>query len=549
MRVRLALILLFLTPVERPLAAPFAGRPEAGMGAGARTLLLYANSYPAYTLADGLESLKLRLQRVSTRVESVAVSNAASNQVAGADYLVVYCPQCFPELPRAVLQWIVESKRPLLWIGFGADQLAERAPFKGQFEVSAFAAGSAVTNVSYQGRDWAVTIDPWIPASLVNRSDCREVISRRDQVDPREAARPICWTIGPATFFLAEPSTGTVGFLFEDLLLDFYKAKDVPPRRVFVRIEDYHCRGNHHAFRRMVDYLYARRHPFMVGVIPTYRDPVSGEVLESDSQPEFIEALRYAQRRGGRLVLRGLAQAEDTAAAGAEALWNVELDRPPGADSVPEFRRRLQDATRALLRHELLPLAWETPQYAASMSAYPEIARVFSTAVERVQLSDATGLARADVGGLTVDRFGRLIVPENLGYVPSASDGAGETIEARARLLTQLRGTVSGCFIHAYQPIEKLMALVETLESFHLPFLDLAELDNRVETPEAVLLTGEAQATVPLRNASVRWTAYNRDGRLLAQKEEPAPTSGERTFKRTGSSDCEVFQIVENQNK
>jgi hypothetical protein len=251
--------------------------------------------------------------------------------------------------------------------------------------------------------------------------------------------------------------------------------------------------------------------------------------------------LRYAQERGGRLVVSGCP--EDGKSKGP-GLWDLELDRPPAGETAEALRHRLQQGARAMLRQGLLALAWETPHYAASSGVYPEIARIFSTAVERVQLSDATRLANADIGGLTSDRYGRLVVPENLGYIP-AGPADYDAILTRARMLTQLKGTVSGCFIHAYQPIEKLAALVEKLETLRVPFLDLAELDNRVELPDTLLFTGSAQTALTLRNAAVRWKAYDRAGRLLAEQPEPTASSGERIFKRSGAGEYEVFEIGE----
>jgi hypothetical protein len=542
-RARGATVLVALLLAASRAAAQSPARPVAGKGADSTTLLLYANARPAYALADGLEALKLRLQRVATRLGTIAFSNATPARIEGADYLVVYCPQYFPELPTDVLHFIAETKKPLLWVGFGADQIAECAPFKGRFETSAFPAANAATNIYYQGRDWSVTIDLWIPATLATNTDSRVVMSCPDPAQQQQQMpRPLCWKTGPATFFMAEPSAGPLGFLFEDLLLDFYDARDVPPRRVFVRIDDYHCRGNHRAFRRMVDYLFSRGHSFMVGVIPTYNDFATGEILDLDSQPEFVESLRYAQQRGGRLIISGYPHENGP---GKQELWDFELDRPLTGETSETLRLRLQKGARAMLREGLLALAWETPHYAASSGVYPEIARVFSTAVERVQLSDATRLANADIGGLTADRFGRLIVPENLGYALAAPADFYDAIVARARILTQLGGTVAGCFIHAYQPVEKLTALVEALETFRVPFLDIADLDNRVELPDALLFTGKAQTTVTLTNAAVRWKAYDRAGRLLAERQESAASSGERTFKRSGAGDCELFEIGE----
>ena len=523
-------------------AAQSTARPVAGKGAQANTLLVYANARRAYSLVDGLESLKLRLERVATHLDCVALSNAVPERIWGADYVVVYCPQICSELPKDFLRRIAGTNRPVLWVGFGADQLEQWVPFKEQFEVSPFAAGTAVTNVSYDGRDWDVTIDPWIPATLGTNSASAVLMSFQQQVHDRLITRPLCWKTAHVTFFAAEPSGGTVGFLFEDLLLDFYQATDIPTRRVFLRIEDYHCHCDHRGFRRMVDYLFARGHPFMVAVILAYRDPSTGEFLELDSQPEFADTLRYAQQRGGRLVVQGKTRTDQIESRDAREWWDAELDRPIASETARSLRERLQQDVRAMLRRGIFPLAWETPRYAASSAVYPEVARVFPTAVERVQLSDATGLAKSEIGGLTADRYGRLVVPENLGYVLDTPVHFVAAIKARAEVLTQLRGTVAGCFIHSYQPVEKLIALVETLEGFHVPFLDLADLDNRVEVPGALLLTGNSQRAIGFRNATIRWKAYDRAGHLLAETQEPTAASGERTFKRKGVG---VYELIE----
>ena len=93
--------------------------------------------------------------------------------------------------------------------------------------------------------------------------------------------------------------------------------------------------------------------------------------------------------------------------------------------------------------------------------------------------------------------------------------------------------------------MEKLTGLVETLEGFSIPFLDLADLDDRVELPDAILLVGGARRTVTLLNALVRWKAFDRAGNLLAEKQEPGISSGKRDFQRTGAGDYQLFEFGE----
>jgi hypothetical protein len=289
----------------------------------------------------------------------------------------------------------------------------------------------------------------------------------------------------------------------------------------------------------MADYLYSRGVPFLVSVIPACRDAESGQVQELDSQPEFVAALRYAQQRGGRLVMQGYAHEP-----GRGEFWDLEHDRPLAEDNASYTRERLHKGARQLIQENLFPLAWETPDYAASRTAYGEIARVFSIAVERVQLSDATCLEKETMLAPFSDSQGRLILPENLGYVLGGTSNVCDGIKSAAELLTKLRGPVMGCHIHAYQPLARLAELVDTLESFHIPFLDLAELDNAVQIPGFLLLAGGAERTLNLRNATVRWKTFDRAGKLLAEEREKVKTNGERIFKRR-SGDYELVEFVE----
>ena len=142
-------------------------------------------------------------------------------------------------------------------------------------------------------------------------------------------------------------------------------------------------------------------------------------------------------------------------------------------------------------------------------------------------------------------RSGRQIVPENLGYVSGAVTNSLAQIKRGAEFLGQLRGTVSGCFIHAYQPFETLTRLVETLEELKTPFLDLAELDNWSHVPGHLLLSGSAQFKVRVENATVTWKAFDRSGKLVAAEQESQSATGERTFRRRGKGDYELFEFGE----
>lgn len=506
------------------MAADPVARPASGKGADARTLLIYSDTRAQFSMSEGLEVLRLQLRRVATQLESVSVSNALPEKITNADYVVVFCPQSRPALPTNFLHSLTNLQRPLLWVGFGANELEDLPPFKGEFVFSRLYTERHASNVVYRGKTWNGPVYPWIPVRLTSNATSRVLMTVQDQ----GLARPLAWQFSNVTFVATVPLWGTVSYLFSDLLLDFFEVTNIPESRVFLRLEDYHAHSDHDAVRRAADYLHARKIPFLVAMTPSWRDLEFGTMENLDSSPDFVSGLRYAQQRGARLVMKGC-----VFEANKIEFWDTRLDRPLAGETLEQYRARIHESVRLMLKHGLFPLAWETPGSAASRKAYTAAAEVFSTGVERLQLSDATSRESHVTSALTIDRYGRLIVPENGGYALMLSSNALDGIRENLDVITSLRGTVGGCYIHCYQPLARITALVDLLETYKRPYVDLAEMDNSVQLPGALLLTGDAQKTLELRNATVQTRAFERSGNQRSHEREGQPYTGTRTFKRT----------------
>ena len=90
-----------------------------------------------------------------------------------------------------------------------------------------------------------------------------------------------------------------------------------------------------------------------------------------------------------------------------------------------------------------------------------------------------------------------------------------------------------------------MIELVELLESWQVAFLDLADFDHTVQTPEALLLTGQAQRRVSLNNVVISRKVFDRGGHLLSQEEEKKPFTGERTFTCSAAGGYELVEFIE----
>ena len=523
-------------------------RPATARGDAAKTLVVYSETCAPYSLANDLVALKLLLRRVASRLEVVPLAQVDTNKIAAADYIVIFCPQPPPDFPPEILQAVAQSLHPVLWVGYGADQLSQLPEFKSRFSVAPFAAGRSADTVNYLGRDWRVNTPVWFPVQMsATSANAGIVMSLPLETGGQKVLTPVCWRSGPVTFFTALPTTTANSVLFSDILLDFFGAS-ASASAVCVRIDGYHCHQDHQEFRHLVEYLHERGRPFIVGVIPAYWNPEIKKLQELDTQPEFVAALRYAQKNGGRLVVQGYANTRRAGTGQEPEFWDAVHDRPFADDSAEFVRERILQSVRQMLKHGLFPIAWETPFNSASRTDYAEIASHFSTAVERVQLSDATGLENFAGSAVTQDDFGRLIVPENLGALTEQIKAkALEAIQARAELLARLRGTVATLSFPAYLTEDKLVAATRILERLKLPFLDLADGDHWVQLPEVILLTGKAQRPVTLKDAFIKWKAFDLAGNLVDQDKGVGPVSGERIFRRRGKGDYELFEIIEAQ--
>jgi hypothetical protein len=266
------------------------------------------------------------------------------------------------------------------------------------------------------------------------------------------------------------------------------------------------------------------------------------EQLTNSENVGFVSTLRYVQQRGGRLVMQGTAATDRTA-----EFWDFGADKGR-AELAGVLPLRIASGLRAAFAAGLLPVAWETPQFAAAQSIYRDAGSIFSTSIERVQLSDATGRDNYGPAGLSRDESGRQILPDNSGYLSDSSNAVAR-VEQGAELLASLRGTIISSSFDSYLPLERLIELVAALEHYHLPFLDLAEFSNRVQLSDNLLLTGAASTSRDLKDTTIRWKTYNRAGDLLAEDEQKTKASGRREFKRIGIGIFELVQFKNGSNK
>ena len=231
-----------------------------------------------------------------------------------------------------------------------------------------------------------------------------------------------------------------------DTLHDILNSQVPTLHRALVRLEDVAATVVPSTMRTLTNYLFSRRIPFAIAVIPFYRDPLGEynggvpEEIHFTNATDLLSSLQYAMARGGKIVMHGYTHQYDATPnpySGVSAddfeFWNSVQNSPVAEDtSVAYTVGRLDAGLAELATRNIVPFAWETPHYQGSPNHYTATRQRFSKTYQRAVYYTSAGnqmnLNPADphrdfaVGQffpyiIESDYYGNRVLPENLGNI------------------------------------------------------------------------------------------------------------------------------------
>jgi len=280
---------------------------------------------------------------------------------------------------------------------------------------------------------------------------------------------------------------GDRSLVFFDLLHDFFKMPHEEERKALVRLEDISVDDEIEDLRNVADYLYEHHVPFQISLIPIFRDPVENTEIYLSDRPAFVRAIKYMVSKGGLVVMHGVYHQYRGRSGDDYEFWDDEGQKPIQGDSPQLVEQRLRLGLDECFKNGIYPVTWETPHYAASELDYATIARYFNSSYEPV-LSTNNVDSGHSFPYTTVDRFGRFIIPENLGYI-SKEDPNPNAIIAGADRMRVVRDGVASFFFHPWMDQKYLAAVVEGIEGLGFHFVSIGDYDCRVQMDEHLVQT------------------------------------------------------------
>lgn len=419
-------------------------------------------------------------------------------------------------LPQAFREDVLASTRPVCWINANLKQIAWRA--------------DGVPNPAFEAKFGFRVLRTFSPANC--RITYRGGTLRKDPSDPllhlvgiRDAAlasAPAICTFdgdpgrapyivrGANLTFIADNPLALIGdddrFLaFADILHEVVGQPHHDNLRAFVRIEDVSPVTPPEAIYRLTDLLAAEHIPFALAVVPAYEDPQGRyhdgtplSLILAD-RPLLVQALRYAEAHGGRIVQHGYTHQYGKTPNPFSGVTTDDyefyrvtqddhgqtvLQGPPSEESEAWVAARVTAGTRILQQAGLTPIAWETPHYLASPLAYRVFARYFPVAVDRGVTYVTDGAGAQHLWELRTpylierDLYGQRRIPETLGYVNPTGALTGEItlpaeMVARAAALRTVRDGCASFFFHWHLDPAYLRDIITGLRALGYHFAPL----------------------------------------------------------------------------
>jgi uncharacterized protein YdaL len=314
---------------------------------------------------------------------------------------------------------------------------------------------------------------------------------------------------------------GVMGYIFADSLFEFYHVTVPIQHQVYIRIEDVHPLRSPDTLMGIAQFLYREHVPYMVAVIPIYKDD---KVEVSLSQkPKLAAVLRYMQAHGGSIVMHG-----DTHQFGAyqsgEAFefWDPFTKEPVPNEAVYD-NQKLKQGLHILLENGLYPIGFEPPHYGMTATGYQVLSHYFSTLVGQVQVTKSAFVTQ----GLpyVIDKSyesGLNIFPENSGYVDAPTPDyippyVIPKLLSNVKRTFIVRDSIAGLFFHPYLPLSALSQLVSGLEKMNITFFNAKDYENFTKTPWGNISTQDGvlqqnisvQIVQPTTENKVRsWTSF-----------------------------------------
>lgn len=308
-----------------------------------------------------------------------------------------------------------------------------------------------------------------------------------------------------------------------EMLFSYFGQKPMTNKvEAYLRLEDVHPATDINQLKAIAQLLKEKKIPYMITVIPVYKDPHIGKTIHLKEKPELVDLLRSMQDDGAAIIMHGYThQFYDSETGEGFEFWDVKTDQPirqpkhekpktkddfPNIEAYNQYVKKgaefeekyttdhIEKGIQELVDAKLYPVAFEAPHYTMSQKGYEILSRYFSTYVGHLQLSDTTWKSMHSPYYTSTPSFlhGMKLIPETVGFIEEDKPEAIAKMKERAVSVAKLSDGVIGAFYHPYLGVQPLKEVLKNLESIpNIQWIDLQKEPNEVKMKDIHITTNK----------------------------------------------------------
>ena len=445
-----------------------------GAQAAPKTLVVYdappGTEYTKLSMAYGI-MLKNLMAHFDAAVDLVPVESYTAGKVENYDATFYLGGYYNNPLPPAFLADVYNTQKTVVWFKYNLWQLAwdptynfstkfgfnfsglrgmnaiptASNPSPGFFDTITYKNKPFVKYYAFDSAAGVINADPEYGVTAVTDTTKATVLVSASNPKTNEVA-PYVMRSGNF-WYVADLPLSYIGprdryLVLTDLLHDMLAVNHATSHKAMVRLEDVGALVTVASMKSLTDYLYVKRIPFSIAVIPRYVDALgvyNGGIpmtVPLSQASNLKRAINYALPRGGEVVMHGYTHQysnmrnKHTGVSGDDyEFWNIVANTPVAEDSTAWALGRLNAGLQELTSNGYRPVAWETPHYHASPLSSKAVPLAFNTTYQRVVYFTADqpnligGVNKDFAVGqifpyvINKDHYGQRILPENLGNI------------------------------------------------------------------------------------------------------------------------------------
>jgi uncharacterized protein YdaL len=431
-------------------------------------------------------------------------------------------------LPAGLVDDVRAFGGPFAWLGQHVEALLNNPEGRRQygFTWEQYNRNMGVTGVVYK--------DTLLPKhepdlTLVSVADTRNVqvvataVTRGNTTYPYVVRRGRFWFFGDSPF--AYPDEGGHYLAFCDLLHDILEIDHKTDQRALVRIEDVSVDQDPEDLRHVSDLLAGYKIPFQIALIPIFKNPAKELEVRLSDRRSFVDSVHYMVAHGGTPVMHGVTHQYRGQSGDDYEFWDDTADSRIAGDSAEFVMRRLQLGLQECFSAGIYPVAFETPHYAASATDYKAMMRVFTLFYDRT-ISTPSLNSQQYFPYPVVDHWGRMVLPEDLGYVPVENPVTKNVLQA-ARNMKVVRDGVASFYFHPFLNVKLLDQIVRGVRDLGFRFVSIRDFAAEVDYLGKYLVATRSGTMQALpQNEFLRLRQFDRNGQLVQTQVSDGRRSG-----------------------